>query len=166
MTKKKDKKDHKKRGQPSKYKEDYAEQAGKMCLLGYTDVELAFFFDVSEDTIYEWKKRHPKFSEAIKENKEAADARVARRLYERAMGYETHEDVIFQYRGEPVVVPTTKKYPPETVAGIFWLKNRQKEKWRERTDVNLGGQSGNPVTVQIIDQFVLPPQDLPSDKGE
>ena len=33
---------------PTKYQEAYAEQARKLCLLGYTDAELADFFEVSE----------------------------------------------------------------------------------------------------------------------
>ncbi len=33
---------------PTKYQEAYAEQARKLCLLGYTDAELADFFEVSD----------------------------------------------------------------------------------------------------------------------
>ncbi len=38
----------------SKYQEDYAEQAYKLCLLGATDNTLADFFEVSEQTINNW----------------------------------------------------------------------------------------------------------------
>lgn len=51
---------------PTKYQEAYAEQARKLCLLGYTDAELADFFEVSESTINKWKLDYPKFSESIK----------------------------------------------------------------------------------------------------
>lgn len=51
---------------PTKYQEAYAEQARKLCLLGYTDAELADFFEVSESTINKWKIDYPKFSESIK----------------------------------------------------------------------------------------------------
>ncbi|MCV5597561.1 hypothetical protein OFN66_28085, partial [Escherichia coli] len=48
--------------------EAYAEQARKLCLLGYTDAELADFFEVSESTINKWKLDYPKFSESIKKS--------------------------------------------------------------------------------------------------
>lgn len=51
---------------PTKYQEAYAEQARKLCLLGYTDAELADFFEVSESTINKWKLDYPEFSESIK----------------------------------------------------------------------------------------------------
>lgn len=51
---------------PTKYQEAYAEQARKLCLLGYTDAELADFFEVSESTINKWKLDYPEFSESLK----------------------------------------------------------------------------------------------------
>lgn len=42
-------------GRPTLYREEYAEQARKLCLLGTTDAELADFFNVAVDTINEWK---------------------------------------------------------------------------------------------------------------
>ena len=134
-----------KQGRPTKYKEEYDKLAYKMCLLGHTDVELAGFFEVNEDTIYEWKKQHQSFSESLKEGKEIADAKVVESLYRRATGYSHEEDKIFQYEGDPVVVPTTKHYAPETVAGIFWLKNRQPKKWRDKQNVELTGKDGGPI---------------------
>jgi len=34
-----------------------------------------------------------------------------------------------------LIVPTVKHYPPDTTAAIFWLKNRQPAKWREKQEV-------------------------------
>ncbi len=65
---------------PTKYQEAYAEQARKLCLLGYTDAELADFFEVSESTINKWKLDYPEFSESIKKGKAVADAEVSDRL--------------------------------------------------------------------------------------
>lgn len=128
-------------GRPTKYKEEYDKQAYKLCLLGAIDTELASFFEVAESTIYEWKTNHKSFSESIKRGKELADANVASRLYERAMGF-THPDeeikVLSLGTGmgsEIERVPVTKVYPPDTTAAIFWLKNRQPKKWRDRVDV-------------------------------
>jgi len=121
-------------GRPTKYEEAYAEQAFKLCLLGSTDVQLADFFEVTESTINKWKIDYPEFSESLKKGKNEADAKVAESLYNRALGYSHPEDKIFNANGEEMIVPTTKHYPPDTSAGIFWLKNRQKDKWRDKQE--------------------------------
>jgi len=125
-------------GRPSLYKEEYNDQAYKLCLLGATDKELADFFDVVEDTINEWKKRYENFSVSIKRGKTIADSNVADKLYQRALGY-SHPDVELkvlsdgQGQGSRIEkVDITKHYPPETAAAIFWLKNRQSSKWRDK----------------------------------
>lgn len=125
------------RGRPTKYKDVYETQVEKLCKLGATDKEISDFFDINEDTLNSWKKKYPAFSDAIKKGKIIADAEVVERLYKRAIGYEHEEDKIFQYEGEPVIVPTIKRYPPDTTAIMFWLKNRQKDRFREKSEVDL-----------------------------
>ncbi|EBM0567327.1 terminase [Salmonella enterica] len=125
---------------PTKYQAAYAEQARKLCLLGYTDAELADFFDVDEATINRWKKEHHEFCESIKKGKSVADGEVAAKLFHRATGYEHPEDDIRTVDGNIVITPTIKHYPPDTTAAIFWLKNRQKNKWRDKQDHELSGE--------------------------
>ncbi len=132
-------------GRPTKYSEDYCRQAKEFCLLGATDEQLARFLEVSVDTIYEWKKVYPKFSEAIKVGKDVADAKVAKSLYERACGYSHKQDKIFSNNGEPMIVETTKHYPPDATSMIFWLKNRQKANWRDKQDYEVTGKGGGPI---------------------
>ena len=132
-------------GRPSKYKPDYAEQAIKLCMLGMTDAEMASFFEVSESTLNLWKDAHPEFSESIKKGKAFSDADVASRLFHRAMGYDHPEDDIRVVSGEIVITPTVKHYPPDTTAAIFWLKNRQREKWRDKVDTEVTGKDGGPI---------------------
>jgi len=126
-------------GRPSAYKEEYNEKAYKLCLLGATDKQLADFFEVSEQTLNSWKNKHSKFLEALKDGKDEADAKVAQSLYQRANGYSHPEDKIFNNNGEAMIVKTTKHYPPDTTAAIFWLKNRQKVQWRDKHDVEHSG---------------------------
>lgn len=136
-------------GRPTSYKKEYANQAFKLCLLGATDKEMADIFGVSEQTFNAWKKAHPEFLESLKKGKEEADANVANRLYQRALGYEHKEDQIFQYQGKPVVVPTIKHYPPDPTAAIFWLKNRQRRKWSDKQEIEL---TGNTIKVEITEE--------------
>jgi hypothetical protein len=152
-------------GRPSPYKEQYCDQVEKLCKLGATDKDIADFFEVNEDTIYEWKKVHPKFSESIKAGKTLADLTVSDSLFKRATGYEHEEDVIFNDKGVPLIVPTKKRYPPDTTAMIFWLKNRQPEKWRDRKDIDMTskGESIKPV---IIDLTNDDPKLIPDTKAK
>lgn len=137
-------------GQPTRYKKEYCEQAYKLCLLlAATDAELADFFEVKEQTINNWKKAHPEFFESLTAGKEKADANVGQRLYERAMGYSHPEEKIFNNKGEILRAETTKHYPPDTAAAIFWLKNRQRDRWRDRHEIT--GEDGSPLQVSIVD---------------
>ena len=137
-------------GRPTKYKSEYAEQAYKLCLLGYTDRQIASFFEVSQDTIYEWKKKHRQFSESVRRGKDIADAEVAESLFKRATGF-SKEGIkqLFHYQGEVIEADTTEYYPPETGAAINWLKNRQKELWRE----NLADMNFDKLTDEQLDQI-------------
>lgn len=126
-------------GQPTKYQAHYPEQARKLCLLGATDAELGDFFEVDERTINNWKDAHPEFFQSIKRGKIEADANVADRLYQRAMGFE-HDDVhVSNYQGQVTLTPIRKIHAPDTTAAIFWLKNRQSKQWREKQEVEHTG---------------------------
>lgn len=122
-------------GRPTSYKQEYAEQAKKLSRLGATDKEMADFFEVAESTFHKWKLDYSEFSESLKEGKLLADAEVSSKLFHRATGYE-HEDIdIRVVAGEIVQTKLIKHYPPDTTACIFWLKNRQPDKWRDKTEV-------------------------------
>lgn len=119
-------------GRPTKYKEEYNEQAYKLCLLGHTDAELASFFEVDERTINNWKIDYPDFFQSIKKGKEIADGNVVQSLYHRAIGYQAPDIDIKMYEGQIIETPYTKHYPPDATSAIFWLKNRQPKKWRDK----------------------------------
>lgn len=141
---------------PTKYKPEFAEQARKLCLLGATDAELAEFFEVEESTLNNWKHAHPEFMESIKKGKFQADADVADRLYQRAMGYE-HPEVDIRVIDHAIVqTPITKIYAPDPTAAIFWLKNRQRGKWRDKVEQEITGANGGPVEQSITVSFISP----------
>lgn len=127
------------KGKPSSYQPEYAEQARKLCLLGATDKELADFFNVSESTINKWKIDFVEFSESIKKGKDLADADVAERLFNRACGYVAPDVDIKVIDSQIVKTEIEKHYPPDTTAAIFWLKNRQRDKWKDKQDIDLTG---------------------------
>jgi len=136
-------------GRPSEYAEEYADIAYKLCLLGATDAEIADILGFSEDTINEWKKKHEDFSLSLKKGKLIADSEVASRLYERALGFEHDSVHISVYDGEVMETPIRKIHPPDTAAAIFWLKNRQPGKWRDKQDITLAGDKENPLKHEL-----------------
>lgn len=142
------------RGRPSSYKPEYCKQAYKMCLLlNATDAELAKFFEVSVDTITEWKRVHSDFSSSIKKGKEEADAKVAKRLFDRASGYKIKKTVIDNKGTEHHIEDNVL---PDVTAQIFWLKNRQPEKWRDRHQVSI--EDPDKVLAEVLN---VKPEDLP-----
>lgn len=126
-------------GRPTSYRPEYADQAYKFCLLGASDTRLAELFEVHVDTIYEWKRSVPEFSEAVTRGKEVADAEIAHALYHRAKGYSHPEDDIKALNGSIVITPTIKHYPPDTGAATLWLKNRQPKVWRDKIEAEVSG---------------------------
>lgn len=125
-------------GRPTRYRADYARQAGIFARKGFTVQEIAEVLDVTISTIYLWMEKHPKFSEALNEGRASYDERIEVALAERALGYSHPEDKIFCNKdGEVTVVPTVKHYPPDTAAAFIWLKNRQPDRWRDRQEVEV-----------------------------
>lgn len=117
------------------FKPGYVAQAEKLAELGATDREVAEFFGVTERTLYRWQHEHPALCHALKVGKEVADDRVEKSLYRRAIGYSHDAVKIMQFQGEEVVVPYVEHSPPDVTACIFWLKNRRKEQWRDKVQV-------------------------------
>lgn len=144
-----------KEGRPTDYKAEFCDAAKRLCLLGAKDKDLADFFACAESTLNLWKLEHPEFSESLKAGKEEADANVARSLYHRALGYK-HDAVKILAVGQganqgSVVeqVPYIEHYPPDTAAGIFWLKNRRPDLWRDKVESEVTGAGGGPLQVVV-----------------
>lgn len=125
------------RGAPTKYKKEFDNIAYKLSLLGLTDIEIADTLGITESTINNWKAKYPEFLESIKKGKVLADSEVAHSLYHRAKGYEHEEDKIFLHEGQPVIVPTIKKYAPDTKAGEIWLRNRRGKDWKDEKEITI-----------------------------
>ena len=76
---------------------------------GLTDEQIAHNAGITATTLYEWKNRFPKISEALKKGKEVVDYDVENALLNKALA-------------------------GDTTAQIFWLKNRMPDKWQEKPD--------------------------------
>ena len=77
---------------------------------GLTDEQIAHNIGINTATLYDWKKKYPNISNALKKGKEVVDFAVENALLKKALS-------------------------GDTTAMIFWLKNRKQLKWRDRHDV-------------------------------
>lgn len=127
-------------GRPLTYDANYhPRKARKFALLGLTDKQIADAFDITEQTIHQWKKDHIEFNLALKSGKEEADSNVAESLYKRATGYKHKAIKMFFDKDSKSVIKEEylEHYPPDSTAMIFWLKNRQRELWRDKHELEL-----------------------------
>lgn len=74
---------------------------------GMNDEQIAAKMHIVPSTLYEWKKRFPEISEALKDGKDLPDIQVENALYEAAIA-------------------------GNVTAMIFWLKNRLKGEWKDK----------------------------------
>ncbi len=136
-------------GRPTKYKTEFAEQAAKLCeIFGATDAQLAAHFEVDEDTINEWKKVHPQFSESMAQSKTAHDFEIEQSLARRAKGFMKVKQV---FSPEGAIVMLQEEVPPDTNACSLWLRNRQPARWRDKQDIEHSGQIAVVPALEIID---------------
>lgn len=118
------------RGRPTKFTDALREKILALYEAGKTDAQVAKIIGVSRRTITNWKGADSEFLLTVKESKSVADDLVEASLFSRATGYSHAEEKIFVYEGHIIRAPTVKHYPPDVTAGIFWLCNRQPDRWK------------------------------------
>lgn len=130
------------------YLPDCLPQVRAIAMRGYTDDEISTLFGVDKDLFQKWKKVYPDFREAIDNGRTFADIAVVESLFKRAVGYDYHEQGLTRTGS----VRELRKHLPGDVGAIkYWLNNREKEHWKERTSTELGGSSekgAKPISVK------------------
>ena len=120
---------------------------------GLTDEQIADNIGIRRETLYDWKKKYPHISNALKRGKDVVDIQVENALLNKAQGItktlikpikiktvtydngkRVKEEEHIEYAEEEVFVP------PDTVAQIFWLKNRKPNTWKDKPVDNEGQQ--------------------------
>lgn len=107
--------------------------------------QIADNIGVSRSTLNKWANEHSDISDTLKNNKPIADYQVENALFERAIGgvrkVKKHikcKEVYYDEQGrrcerENVVAVHDEVYVPgDTTAQIYWMKNRQPDKWRDK----------------------------------
>lgn len=83
---------------------------------GLTNEQIASNMDVAVSTLWEWRKKSTKISNALKIGKDEADIQVENALYKAAL-------------------------EGNTTAMIFWLKNRRSKEWRDKIQQEITTES-------------------------
>jgi hypothetical protein len=125
-------------GRPSIYDaKRFPDLAWSLATCGKTDAEIAAAFNIHCDTIYDWKKKYPEFSEALKNGKEFANAKVEKALYDSCFDHVIKEKRTTLRRnketGKPEIIAVEefeKVVPANILAQQTWLNNRKPECWR------------------------------------
>lgn len=115
--------------------------AKSLMLRGCTIEELANHMGLAKSTVHKWMNENAEFSDAIKQGREYSDMQVELSLFKRATGVKiTEKRTLVRTDENGKTVPARievleKDVPADTTACIFWLKNRNPELWRDRTNV-------------------------------
>ncbi len=124
------------RGRPTLYHPDLTALAREHCRRGASNEALAVLFGVAPRTIDNWMARIPEFATAVNEERAAVRGEMARKLYQRAIGYrQTVERVVRLPGGGTTTVAYTRHHLPETRACIRYLHLRCPQQWRRRPDL-------------------------------
>ena len=112
---------------------------------GLIDEQIAKNMGVAYSTFKDWKKRFPDLSAVLKRSKEVVDREVENALFELAKGFVYEEEAVTN-TGEVV---TVKKYSkPNVTAQIFWLKNRKRNEWRDKQEIE---QTTRTIDIKVGD---------------
>lgn len=119
------------------------EEEIKSILRGGADLKvLAAKLGIGLTTLRRCMDENPEMKVWMQESKEKADLAVEAALYKRAIGFDYDEKhtevrVLPDGSGQQTVVRNVKKHVAgDVTAQIFWLKNRQKDRWSDRVSVD------------------------------
>jgi hypothetical protein len=104
----------------------------------YTTADMAKVFGVAERTLFLWMAEDYVFRAAFELNAAMCDARVESALYKRAVGYSQRVTKVLKDNNAPgghITVDVIEHVPGDVAAQIFWLKNRDKARWRDGIEI-------------------------------
>lgn len=123
---------------------------------GLTDKQIAGNIGVSEKSFNDWKTRFPSLSSALKKGKAPVDLAVENALYKSATGYTKtlRKPVKLRQRGGVEVIEYVDEefyYPPQVTAQIFWLKNRRRDRWKDKPEESGANEQISEILQSIYD---------------
>jgi len=108
-------------GRPTKYDPSICEQVVAMGKYGASKAEMALELDIDYTTFLAWQEKHEEFSKAVK------------RAEQNSKGW-------WERLGRQATIGEVEGFNPTSF--IFNMKNRFKEDWKDRHDVNHESEKG------------------------
>lgn len=138
---------------------------------GYTIGDIAKRFGLSRSTMEKLRRRYAKIDRAISSSRELVDYKVENAILKAALGYrETEVKVTEEIRHGKVVSTFRETYrhtvPPNVKAGVFWLTNRNHEKWKKNRDNVFDASSEEQVSITISRAGAPAPKEIEPTKNE
>jgi hypothetical protein len=155
-------------GRPSPYQNSYIQIAEVILKLGGKDKDLASAFGVTEQTINNWKIKHPEFFESCAQAKRLFDTdKVERAFMKNILGFET-EDIHTEVRKDEktgkdikVVKKVKRKVAGSVTAQMFWLERLRKTVFKNQSvDINVNDESEKIDLSKLTDEELLKLQEL------
>lgn len=131
---------------------------------GLTDDQIAHNMGIAYSTFRDWRDKFPALSAALKQGKAPVDIQVENALLKKALGFTvsikkpiklktkrqlkdkgTIEEEHIEYADEEVYIP------PDTLAQIYWLKNRKPNRWRDKPTPDMG--AGDDPLMEMIKRW-------------
>lgn len=116
-------------GRPSKYDPKYCDMAVEFLRDGYSVTALAGKIGVARSTVFKWAEENEQFSDALKTGQALAALFWEDRLRDVAMTGEGN-----------------------ATAAIFGVKNRSREEWRDKHEVDHSSTDGSmkPTVIELV----------------
>lgn len=119
---------------------------------GLTQKQIADNLGINVDTLIEYKKKYPDFSEALKKGKEVVDIEVENAMLKRALGYTiTINEQKVDKNGYVYDLKRDVHIPGDVTAQIFWLKNRKPKNWKDKQNSENTSDDVNNRIMKISD---------------
>jgi len=154
-------------GGAAKYQE-WLTPDGLMCIAAWTrdgldKEQVAIKCGVSRETFRRWCKQFPEIAQAVSRSSEPVDVEVENSLHNRSLGYTVQLKKTFKirrvkYNDKGVKIEEYEELaqgidemhiPADTVAMIYWLKNRKPDRWKDKrevlTNINLDIEDISPL---------------------
>jgi len=157
-------------GRKSQYQSWMAADAEDLVgTLGARTHDLAEYFEVANSTIEYWLRVRPDFARAVRRGRIRAALKVSRALFSRAIGY-SHPDVhvlsnrvkvydedgkVIEERTEPLLVPITKHYPPESWAAHKYLSIMFRDVWADITKMDVEHTHSGEINIKQVEELSM-----------
>ena len=123
---------------------------------GLIDEQIAKNIGIGLTTLKDWRAKYPTIETALKKGKAPVDLAVENALYKSATGFSKtlrkpvklrRQDgsEYIDYAEEEIYIP------PQVTAQIFWLKNRRRDRWKDKPEADAGNGQVNEILQSIYD---------------